>query len=144
MADIAQQPNQAIQLLDANNLPNLQEAEEVGIDLTSEYWTPEKEGEIKLGFLIGVEDSTYVDESSGVSTELPCVHFLEQLKDGSTRVVRNGSKRLVGTIEDAVRSNKIQQSTPIKIEYLGKVKNKNNSRMSDNWSVKPLVVKSNG
>ena len=43
-------------------LPNLADAKVIPADLTSEYWTPEKEGEFKLVFFQEIKNSTYTDE----------------------------------------------------------------------------------
>lgn len=122
----------------AGNLPTLSEAREVPADLTSEYWTPEKEGEYKLCFYQNIEPSTYVDEKSGEEIDLPCMIAIEQKEDGSLQTIRNGSKRLVAAIEDAETSGKIESGTPLKITFLGKQKNKSNAYMSDRWSIRPL------
>lgn len=124
--------------LTSSELPDLADAREVPADLTSEYWTPEKEGEFKLGFFQRIEESTYTDEQSGETIQLPCVIFIEQKKDRSLVTVRNGSKRLVAALEEAQNNNQIDVGTPLKITFLGKAKNKTNSYMSDRWSVRPL------
>lgn len=121
-------------------LPNLSEAKVIPADLTSEYWTPEKENEFKLGFFQEIKNSTYTDEKTGETIELPCIIFIEQLQNGTLKTIRNGSKRLVASLEDALKENKITQGTPLRIEYLGKQKNATNSYQSDRWSVKPLLV----
>lgn len=121
-------------------LPNLAEAKVIPADLTSEYWTPEKEGEFKLGFFQEIKNSTYTDEQTGETIELPCIIFIEQMQNGVLKTIRNGSKRLVASLEDALKEGKIAQGTPLKIEFLGKQKNATNSFKSDRWSVKPLFV----
>lgn len=126
--------------LTSENLPNLHAAKELNVDLSSEYWTPEKEGESKLIFFQDIKTSTYTDEKSGEITELPCVIMIEQLADQSLKTVRNGSKRLVAAIETEVKANRIEIGTPLKITYLGKRKNSSNSFQSDIWSIKPLIV----
>jgi len=124
--------------LSGDSLPDLSTAREVPADLTSEYWTPEKEGEFKLGFFQRIESSTYTDEKSGEVIELPCAIFIEQKSDKSLTTVRNGSKRLVAALEEAVNNGSIESGTPLKFAYLGKEKNKTNSYLSDRWSVRPL------
>lgn len=122
-------------------LPNLHtQAKEVSIDLSSSYWTPEKEGEQMRGFYQRIENSTYTNERSGEVIELPCVIFIAQNKQGEVSTIRNGSKRLVAAIEDAVSEGRIVPGMPLLITYLGKEKNKTNAYMSDRWSVKPLIV----
>lgn len=141
--------NQALQKTDNNQvqafdlmgkLPNLQEAKVIPADLTSEYWTPEKEGEFKLTFFQEIKSSTYTDEKTGETIELPCVVLLEQKPSGELKTIRNGSKRLVASLEDALHAGKISVGTPIRVEYLGKQKNATNAFQSDRWSVKPLLV----
>jgi len=123
-------------------LPNLSEAQVIPADLTSEYWTPEKEGEFKLCFFQEIKNSTYTDEKSGETIELPCIVLLEQKSSGELKTIRNGSKRLVASLEDAVHQNKVVPGTPLKIEFLGKQKNATNAYQSDRWSVKPLFITS--
>lgn len=122
----------------AGNLPNLAEAKEVPADLTSEYWTPEKEGEYKLVFYQAIDPSTYTDEKTGETVDLPCMIAIAQDKDGNLQTIRNGSKRLVAALEDAQASGKIEPGTPLKLTFLGKEKNKTNSYLSDRWSIRPL------
>lgn len=121
-------------------LPNLADAKVIPADLTSEYWTPTKEGEFKLCFFQEIKSSTYTDEQTDETIELPCVVMIEQTNTGDLKTIRNGSKRLVASLEDAVNDGKIRQGTPLKIEYLGKQKNSTNSYQSDRWSVKPLLI----
>lgn len=122
-------------------LPDLHKQKESPIDLSSEYWTPGKEGEYKVGFVIAIEDSTYTDEKSGESVDLPCMIMIEQTEKGELLRIRNGSKRLVAAIENALDTGAIVAGkTPIKIIFRGKDKNKTNSYLSDRWSVKPLII----
>ena len=123
-----------------SEIPELAAAREVPADLTSEYWTPEKEGEYRLVFYQNVEPSIYVDEASGEEVELSCAILIQQKEDLSLVTIRNGSKRLVAALEDAEISQKIQKGTPLKITFLGKQKNKNNAFLSDRWSVRPLSI----
>jgi ribosomal protein L21 len=121
-------------------LPNLHEAKTSPRELSSTYWTPEIEGEYKVGVAIEIKEETYENES-GEKVELPCIVMLAQEEDGSFSTIRNGSKRLVATIENAVESGEIVLGkTPIKISFIGKQKNKTNSYQSDRWSVKPIIL----
>lgn len=123
-------------------VPNLHEdAKELPIDLSSSYWTPEKEGDSKRCFFQRVENSIYTDEKTGETLELPCVILVSQNEKGDLTTIRNGSKRLVATIEDAVSAGRIEEGTPLIITYLKKEKNSTNSFMSDRWSVKPLIIR---
>lgn len=131
----------AIQSAALESMPNLHEAKEAAIDFSSEYWTPENVGEYKLGIAMSIEDSIYEDQETGEEIALPCVIFIEQTPDGELRVIRNGSKRLVATIENAAKTGQIQLGrTPIKIIFKGKMKNSTNNFRSDRWSVKPLII----
>lgn len=122
-------------------LPNLHESEVSPRELSSEYWTPENQGDYKVGIILEIKEENYVDEKSGETVALPCVVMLSQNTDRSFSTIRNGSKRLVATIESAVESGEVSLgSTPVKITYMGKQKNKTNSFISDKWSVKPLVL----
>ena len=125
-----------VDLDNATDFPNLEEATPLPMDLMSTYWTPEKEGESKNVVFSHIDDSTLVDPDSGEVKTLRTAFFFEQ-KDGEIRSVRNASKRLVGAIEN----NMIARGTPLRISYLGKRKNTNNSFKSDDWSVKPLLIK---
>jgi hypothetical protein len=140
MENKLEKTNNALPSFDlAGELPNLSEAKVLPADLTSEYWTPEREGEFKLCFFQEIKNSTYTDEKTGETIELPCVVILEQKANGVLSTVRNGSKRLVASLEDAIHAGKISTGTPLKIEYVGKQKNATNAFQSDRWSVKPLV-----
>lgn len=125
-----------VDLDNASEFPDLENATPLPMDLMSSYWTPEKEGESKNVVFSHIDDSTLVDPDSGEVKTLRTAFFFEQ-KDGEIRSVRNASKRLVGAIE----SNQIVRGTPLRISYLGKKKNTNNSFKSDDWSVKPLLIK---
>ncbi|MCF7988630.1 MAG: hypothetical protein K9L60_13845, partial [Methylovulum sp.] len=89
-----------------STLPDLSTAIEEPIELGYQYWTPVNIGEAKRGVVIGIENAYYdkVDDSSGEITELelPCVIFAEQKPDGTWLKISNGSKRLVGLIENCL------------------------------------------
>ena len=125
----------------SKELPNLSEAKVLPMDLISEYWTPETEDEFKLCFFKELKTVLYTD-SEKKTIDLPCVILIEQTPQGILKTIRNGSKRLVATIEDAVNSGKLQEGTPLKITFKGKEKNATNSFQSDRWSVNPLYVES--
>ncbi|OWP86652.1 hypothetical protein BWK60_07680 [Flavobacterium covae] len=123
----------------SKELPNLEDAKVLPMDLSSEYWTPETPGESKLCFFQEIKLSTYTDTNTGETIDLPCVILLEQ-KDKVLKTIRNGSKRLVASIEDAITQGKVAQGSPLKIEFLGKEKNSTNANKSDRWSIKPLLI----
>ncbi len=129
------------QLMSLDQLPNLHEAKVSPRELSSTYWTPETEGEYKVGVLIEIKEESYTDDKSGETIKLPCVIMLSQEEDGSFNTIRNGSKRLVATIESAIESGELALGkTPVRVAYIGKHKNKTNAYMSDRWSVKPIML----
>lgn len=133
---------QLVQSFDlSKNLPNLyEEANPLPIDLSSSYWTPEQVGETKRGFFQRIELATYADEKTGETIELPCIIFVSQDVKGDVSTLRNGSKRLVACIEEAVNEGRITEGMPLQITFLGEEKNKTNGFKSARWSVKPLIV----
>lgn len=128
------------QLAKLEQLPNLHEAKVSQRELSSTYWTPENAGEYKVGVVYEIKEETYED-AQGESIKLPCIIMLSQEKDGTFNTIRNGSKRLVATIENAIESGEVTlRQTPVKVSYVGKQRNKTNSFSSDRWSVKPIIV----
>lgn len=123
-----------------DQLPNLHEAKTSPRELSSTYWTPENAGEYKVGVIVEIKQETYENEA-GEKIDLPCIIMLSQELDGSFSTIRNGSKRLVATIIDAVESGEVVFTrTAVKISYLGKQRNKTNAFSSDRWSVKPIIL----
>ena len=135
-ADASVQRFKTVDLENAGDFPNLEEASVLPMDLMSTYWTPETPGESKNVVFSHIDDSELIDPDSGEIKMLRTAHFFEQ-KNGEITSTRNASKRLVGAIE----SSKIVRGTPLRITYLGKKKNVNNAFKSDDWSVKPLLIK---
>jgi len=126
---------------DSAGLPNLQEAKELPIDLSGNYWTPEKEGESKRMFFVEIKTQQVLSATgTGELIDLECAVFLEQRDDKAVQTVINGSRRLVGILEQYVNNGTIKQGTPLLITYLGKRKNKTNSFHSDTWSIRPLII----
>lgn len=119
----------------SGDVPDLADADEMPIDLNSEYWTPEKEGEHKLVFFDCVQQIEKIDEDTGETEQARAVYFIEKV-DGKLKRIYNQSIRLVSIFAE----NNIPAHTAFKITYLGKKKNKNNSFSSDHWSVTPLRV----
>lgn len=128
----------AVTTVDFHNLPDLSKAEAEPVELSGEYWTPEKEGETRRLFFVGLNMETVVEMESGESRELLVAQFAENV-NGGLRAVRNGSRRLVGIFESFQAS--IKPGDAFEIIYLGKKKNVSNSYKSDNWSVKRLILK---
>jgi len=115
-------------------LPDLDNMEAAKFDLMSDYWTPEVKGEFKRVVFTHI-DSRMVRGENDELIELKCAYFLEQVAKGDYKQISNGSKRLVGAIENA----QIQKGTALLITYMGKRSNTTNSFKSDYWSVKPLI-----
>jgi hypothetical protein len=137
-AVVKKQDNQftPVDLNNASALPDLEtDGSEFPIDLMGEYWTPVDKGENKRMFFDRIQDRVVKDEQTGESLLLPCAFFVEK-KAGELKMVANGSKRLVGLMENL----NIQRGTPLSITYLGKKKNNTNSFLSDQWSVKPIIL----
>lgn len=129
------------ELANVKDLPNLHNLEASPREMSSEYWTPEDSGEYKVGVVIEIKEENYTNEETGETIQLPCVIMLSQETDGSFSTIRNGSKRLVATVEAAINSGEIQcGATPIRITFVGKKRNKTNAFSSDRWSVKALVL----
>lgn len=138
-----QESSFAIQTADlsSNNLPSLDDAEELPIDLCGNYWTPEIPGEFKKVFFAEIKSQKVLSASeSDKLIDLDCAVFLERLADGTIQTVTNGSRRLVGILEQYIENGSIKSGMPLKITYMGKRKNKTNNFHSDNWSVKPLRI----
>jgi hypothetical protein len=118
-----------------NELPDLSKAKVAPLELTGEYWTPEKEGETKRMFFNEIRQETAIDIVSGKDVELAVAYFVE-VQDGNKKIIRQAGKRLIGALETC----KVVAGMPLEITYLGKKKNKTNSFMSDSWSIKPLYI----
>lgn len=131
-----------VQTVDLNgNLPSLKDAQELPIDLCGNYWTPEMPGESKRVFFVEVKPQKVLSaQGTGELIDLDCAVFAEQNEEGALITVTNGSRRLVGILEQYVNEGLIKRGTPLKITFMGKRKNKTNSYSSDNWSVKPLRI----
>jgi hypothetical protein len=134
-ADQHTQRFRTVDLDSAADLPDLDAAQELPIDLMSSYWTPENAGDSKNLYFSHVDDSQLIDPETGEVKTLRTAFFYERKAD-EIKAIRNASKRLVGAIE----SNNIQRGTPLRVTYLGKKKNVNNSFKSDDWAVKPLLL----
>jgi len=120
------------------NLPDLSLAAEMPLDLSSEYWTPEKVGESKRVFFdkIDVTQVLSTFDDSAELIDLECAFFLEQTGTGEVKSIRNASKLLVG----ALLSNSVKRGTALMITYIGEKKNRKNSYKSASWSIKPLII----
>ncbi|WP_300701261.1 hypothetical protein [Bacteroides sp.] len=127
--------------LSMNTLPSLEDAQELPIDLCGNYWTPENPGEYKRVFFVEIKPQKVLSATgNGQLIDLDCAFFVEQNPEGNLVTITNGSRRLVGMLEQYVESGLIKNGTPLKITFMGKRKNKTNNFSSDNWSVKPLRI----
>ncbi|MBQ7750553.1 MAG: hypothetical protein IJR77_04915 [Bacteroidales bacterium] len=136
--DVAAQQEKAVAVVDYTKLPDLSKAEPEPLEMSGEYWTPEKEGETRRLFFVGLAEESVLDMETGENRPLLVVRFAENT-GGTLHVVRNGSRRLVGIFEQF--QNTIQPGDAFEVTYLGKRKNQNNQFKSDNWSVKRLILK---
>lgn len=126
-----------LQPVDLENISALHTAEAAPFDLMTDYWSPENKGESRRVLFDRIQTIQGVDPQSGEVIDLECAFFFyQEHADGPIKQIRNGSKRLVGTIQ----SYNLQRLTPLLIKYQGKIRNKNNPNLSDNWSITPLRV----
>ena len=115
---------------------DLESLEVASVDLSQEYWTPEKEGDRKRMIFAGVAERVVLDQKTSEEILLPCAVFVVLSEDGHKTIV-NGSKRLVAVFENGGIAN----GTPVQVTYTGKKKNRTNGNMSDTWSVVTLAAK---
>ncbi|MBV7531320.1 hypothetical protein [Chitinophaga sp. sic0106] len=126
-----------VQVFDISNaIEDLSTADVLPFDLMSDYWSPSEIGESKRVYFDSIKQRMGKDMQSDAPVELSCAFFYEKTEDGAQTIV-NGSKRLVGLIE----ALQIQRGTALLITYMGKKKNATNNFMSDQWSVRPLILK---
>lgn len=120
----------------AKELPDLDNAEVMPMELSSEYWEPQGEGEVKRVVFSHIEDSSMPKrDAPGEFTLVPTAFFYEK-RDDSIVLIRQASKMLVA----AIQNNAVRRGTPLMIVYTGKKKFKNGN-LGDSWSVKPLLIK---
>lgn len=121
-------------------LPGLDDAQELPFDMAGDYWSPEKSGESKSVYFVEIKTQKVLSANgTGELIDLDCAVFIE-LQEGIAHTILNGSRRLVGTLEQLLAAARLKQGMPLKITYMGKKKNKSNGFSSDNWSIKPLVI----
>ncbi len=124
-----------LELIKLQNVPSLIGCEIESADLACEYWTPEKEGESKRVYFMGVQAMEVPDHNNpDKMVELDSAVMLEEQADGSFSTIVNGSIRLRSILE------RLEPPKAVQITYRGKKKNRSNGNMSDNWSVVTLVV----
>ena len=136
----------SLAIIDSSKVPSLENAQPATVAIGSEYWTPENAGEKKKCFILGVEVQEYqkVDDKTGEvieTVDLPCVVMAVPDGLGGYTQFGNGSKRLVGVVEEAEKKGAvIYGETPLQITFTGKKRNKTNANMSDTWDVRPLIT----
>lgn len=124
-----------VDLTTMSEMPDLDLGNIMPLDLASEYWSPVNAGEAKRLLFVKLELTKVQDVNDpSIILDLPCAFFLEKDATG-TKQIRNGSKRLVAALEN------VPAGMPLLITYKGKIQNKNNAFKSDNWSVKPIIIK---
>jgi hypothetical protein len=134
------QDNLALQPVNPEALADLSQAETTPIDLMSDYWTPTSAGESRRVYFDRIQPMGVVDQTSGEIIQMDCAFFFYQERPGEAyKQIRNGSKRLVGAIQQYT----VPRLTPLEIKYLGKKRNSTNQFMSDNWQVTPLKINVN-
>jgi hypothetical protein len=126
--------NSPYQIIPLEEMHKLEEAEAAPVDIMSDYWTPQASGESKKVIFQKVAPWKVVDQNTGEVIDLECV-FFTTIIDGSFRMLRNGSKKLVA----AFQGNNIPPGTGWLITYRGKKRNRTNSFSSDDWELKPLT-----
>lgn len=120
-----------------DSFDDIDKYEVASVDLSADYWSPEKEGEKRRMIYVGTEDRLVPDHKDpSKQVELATIVFLYP-QDGKSSTVVNASKRLVAVFEN----NEIEPGTPVQVTYMGKKKNRTNGNMSDNWSVVVLKKK---
>ena len=64
--------------LSKNDLPSLEDAQELPIDLCGNYWTPEKPGEFRKMYFVEIKPQKVLSATStGELIDLDCATFLE-------------------------------------------------------------------
>lgn len=125
-----------IDLDSAQNIPDLESAQPLAVELVSEYWEPELEGETKRLVFSHMDNSLVPSrDNPDLPVELKTAFFYEKTKDGGIKSIRQASTLLVSAIMD----NQLQRGTPVIVTYIGIKKFKNGNK-GHNWSVKPLVL----
>ena len=119
-----------------DDLPDLESAEELDIDLNDSYWSPDEVGESKRLFFSHIAPRKVLNPNGGGLAEIDCAHFIEVV-DGEKVTVVTGGKRLVGAME----KHGVTQGMAFQITYIGEIKNMTNDFDSYNWSIRPLIFK---
>ena len=69
-----------IQAFDIENgeLPDLDQAEVLNVDLMDDYWSPAEAGETKKVFFQKIDTRKVLDQQSGEVIDLECAFFMEK------------------------------------------------------------------
>lgn len=136
--------NEIIKKIEDNStLVCLEQAEVVPLPITVEYWSPQAPGESKRVYVAGIQPTEILDIQKGEIKTLSAVYLLEVTAEGQVKKWMTAAAVLVGAISEAIRRGQIipgTDKTPVKITFLGKVKNRTNAMMSNRWEILPLVV----
>lgn len=123
----------------AGKLPDLSKATAAPLPINGEYWTPEKVGEKRRMFFKELRTEQVIDQQSGQEVDLLVAYFVYPV-DGTNTIVRQAGARLTSVFANFVNAGTIKPGMAFEITYNGKQKNKNNSFMSDTWSIVPLAT----
>lgn len=122
-------------------LPNMDDYEAAPLDLASQYWAPEAEGEFKNLLFSHIGESMVPDKfgpnknDPNATVALETAHFFE-MAEGQVVSVRQASKVLLSTL----KSIGAVQGTMLQIVFKGR-KKLSNGNMGDTWAVYPLRKK---
>ena len=123
----------------AGKLPDLSKAQAAPLPINGEYWTPSQIGEKRRMFFKELRTEQVIDQQSGQEVDLLVAYFVYPV-DGHNTIVRQGGARLTSVFANFVNAGTIKPGMAFEITYNGKQKNKNNSFMSDTWSIVPLAT----
>jgi len=119
-------------------VPDMDDMEAAPLDLASQYWGPEAEGETRR-LLFGHFATSLVPDKYGPNKNDPdavvaleTAHFYER-KGEEIVSVRQASKVLLSTL----KSIGVEQGTMLEIVYKGK-KKLSNGNTGDTWAIYPL------
>lgn len=124
--------------------PKLADAPASPISMAESYWSPENEGESKVGFIKCIETKMMPDMETGEVKELECLVFIEEKPEGKGyESFISAARILVANVKDAIERGEIVPSTfltPVRITYLGQKKNRSNAFKSGRWDIRRLMV----
>jgi hypothetical protein len=132
-----------VQYADINEgIPDMGDMVAAPLDLASNYWAPEAEGESKRLLFDRFEKSLVPDKfgpgknDPDATVELETAHFWERTSSGEIIATRQASKVLLSTLKSAG----VDRGAMLEIVYKGK-KKLSNGNTGDTWAVYPLVRK---